>query len=54
MVDIIKLITTIMGLAFPAFLIKGIKAQNDEIISKYTFLSCVSFGIIVLTLMMLH
>ena len=54
MIDLIKLITTIIGLVFPAFLIKAIKAKDDEIISKYTFLSCISFGIIVLTLMGLN
>ena len=54
MIDLIKFITTIMGLVFPAFLIKAIKAKDDETISKYTFLSCISFGVIVLTLMALN
>ena len=54
MIDFIKLITIIMGLAFPAFLIKAIKAQNDKTISKYTIWACVSFGIVVFTLMGLH
>lgn len=54
MIDNIKLITTIMGLAFPVFLIKAIKTQDDEKISKDTLGACVSFGIIVLTLMGLH
>ena len=54
MIDFIKLITTIMGVAFPAFLIKAIKAQNDDTTSKYTIWACVSFGIVVLTLMALH
>lgn len=54
MIDLVKLITTIIGLAFPAFLIKAIKAQNDETISKYTFLSRIDFGVIVLTLMELN
>ena len=43
-----------MGLLFPAFLIKAIKAQSDEIASKHTFLACFSFGIIVFALMALH
>ena len=54
MISFIKLITIIMGVAFPAFLIKAIKAENDETISKYTAWACVSFGIIVFTLMGLH
>ena len=54
MIDFIKLIITIIGLLFPAFLIKAIKAQSDETTSKYTFLACISFGIIVFSLMALH
>ena len=54
MIDFIKLITITMGVAFPAFLIKAIKAQNDETTSKYTIWACASFGIIVFTLMALH
>ncbi|MGN9165855.1 hypothetical protein ACTNDY_11360 [Tissierellaceae bacterium HCP3S3_D8] len=54
MIDFIKLITTIMGIAFPAFLIKAIKAQNDDTTSKYTIWACVSFGSVVLTLLALH
>ena len=54
MIDLIKLIATIIALAFPAFLIKAIKAQNNEIASKYTFLSCVSLGVIVFILMALN
>lgn len=38
MVDFKKPITIIMSVAFPAFLIKAIKAQNDETTSKYTIL----------------
>ncbi len=51
MIFYMKLISMIMGAAFPAFLIKAIKAQNDDITSRYTILACVSFGIIVFTLM---
>lgn len=54
MIDFIKLIAIIMGMAFPAFLIKAIKAQKDEVTSKYTIWACVSFGIIVFTQMGLH
>lgn len=43
-----------MGIAFPAFLIKAIKAQNDKTISKYIIWAWVSFGILVFTLMGLH
>ncbi len=43
-----------MGVAFPAFLIKAIKAQNDDTTLKYTVWACVSFGIVVLTLVALH
>jgi len=54
MIDFIKLITIIMGFAFPAFLIKAIRTKDDSVISKYTIGACIAFGIIVFTLMGLH
>lgn len=54
MIDFIKLIAIIMGVVFPAFLIKAIKAQDDDKLLKYTFGACISFGIIVFILMGLH
>lgn len=43
-----------MGLTFPAFLIKAIRTKDDDATSKYIIGACVSFGIIVFTLMGLH
>jgi len=51
MIDFIKVIAIVMGVAFPAFLIKAIKAQNEDKISKYTILACISFGIVIFALM---
>lgn len=51
MIFAFKLISIIMGVAFPAFLIKAIKVSNDDSASRYTVLACISFGIIVFTLM---
>lgn len=44
-----QLLCVILGFAFPSFLIKAVRApkEDSKVISKYTTLSCVSFGVMV-------
>lgn len=53
MIDFVIIILTILGFIFPAFLINAIRSNNDEEVSKYKILSCISFAIIVCFMAML-
>lgn len=53
MATIFKLIGIVMGFVFPMALIKAIRAKDEVNLSSYIALSCVSFGLIVLTIMFL-
>lgn len=41
------LLMTVIGAAFPRFLIGAIRAENDETVTNYTVLSCLSFAALV-------
>ena len=43
----------ISGFAFPAFLIKAIRSKNEDAVGMLTFLSCLTFGICALSILVL-
>lgn len=49
-----KLLSTGLAAAFPAFLLRALRAESDSVRRTSTLLACMSFGIIVFTLMALH
>ncbi|WP_298029099.1 hypothetical protein [uncultured Dysosmobacter sp.] len=52
MLTILWIAGIIAGFMFPAFLIKAVRTKDmDNEISKCTFLSCLTFGICVLSLL---
>ena len=53
MLTVFKLLSIIMGFVFPVALIKAVRTKDDNISSNYTTLSCISFGIIILTIVFL-
>lgn len=53
MATVFKGISIISGFVFPVVLIKAIRAKSEDAVSRYSALSCVSFGIIVLTILFL-
>lgn len=52
MVTVLKLVAIVMGFLFPNFLIKAIRAKDEnDVALKYIPWSCISFGSIVLIIM---
>ncbi|MPN01672.1 hypothetical protein SDC9_148883 [bioreactor metagenome] len=51
MVTIMKIVSIIMGVFFPAFLIKAVRATDNDSVSKYTAGACISFGVVLFTVM---
>lgn len=47
MVTFVILLMTIIGAAFPRFLIKAIRSEEEETITNYTVLSCLCFAALV-------
>lgn len=45
-----QLMGIVAAIAFPAFLIRAIKAQPGDAATHYTVLSCISFGFVVYVL----
>ena len=54
MINVLWIASMIAGFIFPMFLIRAIRSTDEENdVPKYTLLSCVSFGVIVLTVIWL-
>ena len=46
-----KLMSILLGLLFPFFLVKAVRGEEGGAVSRYTLLACLSFGGIVFTVM---
>ena len=47
MTSFVILIMTVLGAAFPRFLIKAIRSEEEETVTNYTVLSCLCFATLV-------
>lgn len=47
MVSLVILVMTVLGAAFPRFLIKAIRSEEEESVTNYTVLSCLCFAVLV-------
>lgn len=54
METVFGLVSILLALLFPYFLVKAIRDQDEDRSATYMRLSCLAFGVIVFTLIGLH